>query len=140
GGGKAVVALGPVGIGAALEDSVIIIHTEQLVLYELQILDFLELSLTSVDAKMGRSTEIACSLDFVSVSELNAKLLTGTVDERMELDILVCRNLIEDALERINDIVPSRDPPCPFVMEGGYITDDNTMDPELMSLPLERRG
>ncbi|WZZ61018.1 hypothetical protein YC2023_061125 [Brassica napus] len=94
------------------------------------ILDFLELSLTSVDAKMGRST----------VSELNAKLLTGTVDERMELDILVCRNLIEDALERINDIVPSRDPPCPFVMEGGYITDDNTMDPELMSLPLERRG
>ncbi|KAF3612025.1 hypothetical protein DY000_02049330 [Brassica cretica] len=100
---------------------------------ELKILDFLELSLTSVDAKMGRST----------VSELNAKLLTGTVDERMELDILVCRNLIEDALERINDIVPSRDPPCPFVMEGtqsGYITDDNTMDPELMSLPLERRG
>ncbi|KAL0816026.1 hypothetical protein Bca101_072470 [Brassica carinata] len=87
---------------------------------ELKILDFLELSLTSVDAKMGRST--------------------GTVDERMELDILVCRNLIEDALERINDIVPSRDPPCPFVMEGGYITDDNTMDPELMSLPLERRG
>ncbi|CAF1931378.1 unnamed protein product [Brassica oleracea var. botrytis] len=85
-------------------------------------------------------SEIACSLDFVSVSELNAKLLTGTVDERMELDILVCRNLIEDALERINDIVPSRDPPCPFVMEGGYITDDNTMDPELMSLPLERRG
>ncbi|WZY94619.1 hypothetical protein YC2023_066948 [Brassica napus] len=62
--------------------------------------------------------EIACSLDFVSVSELNAKLLTDTVDERMELDILVCRNLIEDALERINDIVPSRAPPCPFVLEG----------------------
>ncbi|CAN6999764.1 unnamed protein product, partial [Brassica rapa subsp. trilocularis] len=58
------------------------------------------------------------SLNFVSVSELNAKLLTDTVDERMELDILVCRNLIEDALERINDIVPSRAPPCPFVLEG----------------------
>lgn len=63
-------------------------------------------------------SEIACSLDFVSVSELNAKLLTDTVDKRMELDILVCRNLIEDALERINDIVPSRAPPCPFVLEG----------------------
>ena len=30
----------------------------ELVFYELQILDFLELSLTSVDAKMGRSTGI----------------------------------------------------------------------------------
>ncbi|CAN7085872.1 unnamed protein product, partial [Brassica oleracea var. botrytis] len=50
------------------------------------------------------------------------KLLTDTVNKMMKSDFSVCGSLIDDVVDRINDIVSSMDvsdepKSCPFVLE-----------------------
>lgn len=71
-------------------------------------------------------SKISYSLDFVSVSELDVVYDYGTSywrEQEDESDFWVCWSLIDDVLDRINDIISSMDvsdepKPCPFVREG----------------------